>query len=129
MFARSLRVLPFALLLLPGCGVPPGGPDGGQQGCELPQTAFLVVKVEEQNGSAVVGATVQGHLPGASTVATGLTNMNGVSTAVTSNLGSGTVSVTATLDTRTSNTATANFVCGNCGCTVDPTQVTLTMNP
>ncbi len=58
-----------------------------------------------------------------------MTNDQGVTTAIAEDIGEGTVVLRATHTGRVSPTQNATWVCGECHCTVEPNQVTLTLSP
>jgi hypothetical protein len=104
-------------------------PDGGRErvDCTLDQAA-VAVKVVDSLGAPVEGATVEATNPGSGKATSGLTNGAGTTDSVNSTLGAGTVVITATKDQQKSAPANAQFTCGNCGCSVQPSQLVLTLH-
>lgn len=128
MNARLLAALCASALLL-ACGGSVPRPDGGVAVCDPNVDAFLPVKVLDANDQPVAGAEVTAKNVATGKTISGTTNEQGTTTAVSSSLGSGSVTVTARKDTKVSNTGQANFVCGECSCTYEPESVTLKLNP
>ena len=91
------------------------------------QEKFLVVKVVDAAGEPVADATVTARNMGTGKTITATTSSNGVSTAVGSSIGSGTVQVSAKSGTTPTDLKQAEFVCGECGCTIHPSSLTLTV--
>lgn len=101
-------------------------PDGGGVVlCTPDEETFLAVLVQNQAGEPVDAATVVARNVGTNQRVTGSTDRNGLSTAVGSSIGSGSIEVSATKATRVSETKQVEFVCGECGCDITPPSVTL----
>lgn len=125
--------LPFVVLacaLLLACGgnsVP--RPDGGLATCDPEDERFIPITVVDAASEPVAGAEVTARNEGTGKTIIGTTNDRGQTTAVGSSIGSGTVTLTAQKDTKVSDPAQANFVCGECGCSFEPDSITLRLNP
>lgn len=129
MNARSLLFACASALLLVACGGSSSThPDAGTV-CDPNEERFLVVSVVDASGAPAAGATVTARNDSSGKVVTALTNDQGISSAVGTSIGSGTVVVTATLGSKASNTQQAEFSCGECGCNIEPDSVTVTLNP
>lgn len=130
MNARSLLFACASALLLVACGGggPSTHPDAGNV-CDPNEERFLIVTVVDASGAPAAGATVTARNDATGKVVTALTNDQGISSAVGSTIGSGTVMVSATLASKASNTQQAEFSCGECGCNIEPGSVTITLNP
>lgn len=111
------------------CGGSVPRPDGGVSVCDPDEERFIPVRVVDANGDPVPEATVTAKNISTGRTVTAVTNQEGTSAAVGSGIGSGTVIFSATKGSKTSHTAQANFVCGECGCSFDPVSITLTLNP
>jgi hypothetical protein len=122
------RFLALALLLV-GCGSSRSLPDGGREAltCETIVTS-LVVRVVDAQGNPVDQASVTAVNTGTGKAITAHTNGNGVTNGVTQDLGEGTATVKATLNNRVSDTKQVSWVCGDCLCTVQPDEITLTLS-
>lgn len=130
--ARAMRVSLFAslcaALLLSGCGRSHDLPDGGRDRINCTDDfSFVPVVVRDTNGQPVKDATVTASNAGSGKVAEGVTNDQGVSTVVTQDLLSGTISVRATAGTKQSNEGQIELVCGDCSCTGEPDELVLTI--
>ncbi|MCI0572441.1 MAG: carboxypeptidase-like regulatory domain-containing protein [Myxococcaceae bacterium] len=115
-----------SVLLLAACG----GTVAPDPGTEEPldcQAAYgwATVKVEDALGAPVAGATVEAMHVDTRYTQAGTTNAQGVTTAVTQDIGAGTVRVRAFHGTRESDTAQLEFICGECSCTAEPRSITL----
>lgn len=116
-------------LLLAGCGsYGRGGPDGGENRVVCVEgIQSLNVNVRDAQGNPVKGATVSAKHLGTNTTVTSTTNDQGIATAVTSDMGSGTIQLRATEGTRVSTVQQLDWVCGECACTASPASITLTV--
>lgn len=125
--------LPFLIVactLLLACGgtsVP--RPDGGVATCDPDVEAFIPITVVDAASEPVAGAEVTARNESTGKTITGTTNDRGQTTSVGSSIGSGTVTLRASKDTKVSDPAQANFVCGECGCSFEPESITLRLNP
>ncbi len=119
-------------LLAVACGGKgsPTLPDGGRNpdACGA-ATATLAVKVIDEQGQPVEGATVAAKNVGTGMTVTATSNKEGTTNAVTEGLGVGTVRVFATTDSLASQVAQVEFACTGCACTVEPKSVTLLLRP
>jgi hypothetical protein len=101
-------------------------PDGGRDRANCTtEVATLAVKVVNAQAEGVGGATVTAKNVGSGKTVTATTNAQGATSAVTEELGTGTVRLSASSGALLSQTAQVEFVCGDCACTVDPKSVTL----
>jgi hypothetical protein len=118
----------FAAASLLGCGIPARDnlPADAGRLIVCPTGADVIpVTVVDANGTAIEGATVKATHVTTGESLEGTTNAQGRSTTVTSELGTGTVRVTAAFGERVSNVAEVTWVCGDCNCSGTPSQVTL----
>lgn len=104
-------------------------PDGGVSVCDPNEERFIPVTVVDAANEPVPNATVTARNESTGKTVTAVTNEQGVTAAVGSGIGSGTVTFRATSGTKTSNVGQATFVCGECGCSFDPVSITLELNP
>jgi hypothetical protein len=125
-------VLAALALLCFACGASKSSelPDGGQ-GRQVCSTEFatLVVKVVDEQGQPVEGATVTAKNVGTGKTVTGTTNGQGSTSSVNQDIGTGTVRLSATANGLASQPAQVEFSCGECNCTVEPKSVTLKLSP
>ena len=126
----ALRSFVFAsafALLLTACGPDvvyrPDG--GGVVRCEPETEIYLAVAVTDADGEPVEDANVVAKNLSTGMTVTGTTNGDGVTTAVGTSLGSGSIEVFARLNTRESERKQVEFVCGECSCDIQPDAVTL----
>lgn len=118
-----------ALFLLACGGGSSPRPDGGVAVCDPNEEKFLVVTVVDASGQPAGGATISALNVSTGQRVTAVANDQGVSTAIGTSIGSGTITVSATLANKASNTQQAQFTCGECGCNIEPDSVTITLNP
>jgi hypothetical protein len=105
-------------------------PDAGteQLGCTPDELeAHLAIIVVDAEGEPVPNAEVTARNLGSNKTVAANTDGNGITTAVGTNLGSGSILVSAKQDTRLSDTKQAEFDCGACTCTISPPSITLTI--
>jgi len=89
----------------------------------------LRVEVVDAQGRPVEDATVTAtHVDSAVSI-TGTTNERGVTTAVTQEVGAGTVRVVATAGSKVSPPTLVTWACDGCHCTPEPSTVQLQLNP
>ena len=127
---RTSLVSLMAAASLLGCGIPAREnlPEDAGRRIVCPTGADVIpVTVVDASGAAVAGATVTATHVTSGESQSGKTNERGISTAVTSDLGTGTVRVTAADGDRVSNVAEITWVCGDCNCSGTPSQVTLAL--
>jgi hypothetical protein len=119
------------LALASACGGEgvPAAPDAGHLGCTDINEAFLPVKVLGVDGNPVEGARVTAKNLATGMTVEGTTNAQGTTTSIGQSLGSGTIEVTAQVGSKVSPRGQATFSCGDCGCTFDPTSLTLQLPP
>lgn len=125
---RTSLVTAIAAVSLLGCGIPAREnlPEDAGRRVICPTGADVIpVTVVDANGAPIEGATVKATHVTTGESLEGTTNAQGRSTAVTSDLGTGTVRVTAAFSERVSNVAEVTWVCGECNCSGTPSQVTL----
>lgn len=128
-FPRLFLLASLSAIALLGCGGGTKLSDGGTTDRVVCTEAVptLAVKVVDAQGNPVKGATLKAKNLGTGNTVTGTTNDQGVSKAVTKDIGSGTVQLSATSGTLASDVAQVDWVCGECNCTATPTSVTLTL--
>jgi hypothetical protein len=128
MLPRLVAAAVFTSFLV-ACGPSPTTrPDGGGIAlCSQEEETFLAVAVKDAEGAPVDGATVVGKNLGSGKQVTGTTNEQGVTTSIGSSLGSGSIEVRAKLNTRVSEPKQVEFLCGECGCDINPESITLTV--
>lgn len=104
-------------------------PDGGRErvDCKLDESS-LGVKVVDANGAAVEGATVTAVNAGTGQQTSGTTNGAGATHSVDGTLGAGTAVVTASKGQQKSDPVSVQFTCGECGCSVQPASVVITLH-
>lgn len=128
-----MRPLLLALLVLSslcvGCGRESTLPDGGRPRINCTEDFdFVPVIVRDASGAVVADAQVTATNPSSGAAPnTGPTNAQGISTVVNEDLGSGTIEVRATAGTKQSNLGVVELVCGECSCTGEPDELTLTL--
>jgi hypothetical protein len=130
--SRLLACSVILLTLATACGGGEGVPaaqDAGHLGCASINEAFLPVKVLDAQGSPVEGARVTAKNVTSGVMVAGTTNAQGTTTSIGESLGSGTIEVTAQSGSKVSPRGQATFSCGECGCTFDPTSLTLQLPP
>ncbi len=89
----------------------------------------LRVEVVDAQGRPVEDATVTAtHVDSAVSV-TGTTNERGVTTAVSEEVGAGTVRVVATSGSKVSPATQVTWTCDDCHCTPEPSTIQLQLNP
>ena len=113
-----------------GGGGEPMVPDAGteQLGCTPDELeAHLAVVVVDAQGAPVQGAEVTAKNLGSGKTISANTDGDGVTVAVGTSIGSGSVQVTAKQGSRLSDTKQAEFDCGGCTCTISPPTITLTI--
>lgn len=111
-----------------GCGIPAreGIPEDSRLVVCATGAATVPVTILDAAGAPVEGAAVQAEHLTSGESQEGTTNAQGRATAVTSELGSGTVRVTARFGTATVGTADVTWTCGECNCTPTPSQLSFT---
>lgn len=130
MTLRSLALSLASAVLLPGCGShSEPRANGGLSVCDPAQERFVPVLVLDAQGAPAAGATVTAKNVASGKTITATSNEQGSTGAIGSSIGPGTVRISAQKDTKTSNVAEANFICGECGCSFEPESITLTLNP
>jgi hypothetical protein len=105
--------------------------DGGRDrlSCAKDFTA-MAVKVQDAKGLPVADVTVTATNSGTQVTQTGQTDLNGNTTSVNQDIGQGTISVTAALGARSTETKNATWTCSDqCLCVVQPKTLTLTLSP
>jgi hypothetical protein len=112
-----------------GGGGVPAPPDDEHLGCTEVEETYLPVKVLDPNGVPVEGATVTAKNVATGATIVGTTNAQGTTTSIGQSLGSGTIEVIAQSGSKVSPRGQATFSCGECGCTFDPTSITLHLPP
>jgi hypothetical protein len=134
MIRPQLLAAALAALALSACGSEEGqeAPTALQVqphlGCSYEERMrTLGVKVVDAAGAPVESATVRAQNFGTGQTVTATTDKNGTTDAVGGNLGSGSIQVKATHGTRQSAAKQAEFVCGECGCVMTPSSVTLSL--
>ncbi|MBM4380249.1 MAG: carboxypeptidase regulatory-like domain-containing protein [Deltaproteobacteria bacterium] len=123
----SIQTALTAAALL-GCGIPAreGIPEDSRLVVCASGAATVPVSVVDSAGKPVEGATVVAeHLSTGETVEA-QTNAQGRVTSVTSDLGTGTVRVSARFGDAALGTADVTWTCGKCNCTATPSIVTFT---
>jgi hypothetical protein len=125
---RTHLLLPILLLVACGDASLDGGPrTGPEREAECNgDAARVVVLVTEADGAPVEGAEVIARHLGTNLTVTGTTDARGVTTAVTSDLGQGSVVVQAVRGTEESSTGAVLFSCTPCSCAAEPGDLTLT---
>jgi len=111
-----------------GCGIPAreGIPEDSRRVVCATGAATVPVSVVDPSGKPVEGATVVAeHLTTGESVEA-VTDAQGRVGAVTSELGTGTVRVTARFGEAALGTADVTWTCGDCNCTATPSNVTFT---
>ncbi len=129
---KTALVVASGTLALCACGtVNKLEPDGGRdRGACTAEFASMAVHVVDAAGAPVDGATVTARNAGLGLSQTGTTNSAGNTTAVNQDIGQGTVTVTASLGTRVSDTQQCTWTCSDqCLCAVQPVALTLTLGP
>ncbi len=127
MALRSLLFVSLFSLALTACGPniehrPDGG---GVVRCDPETETYLAVSVQDSAGEPVDEATVVAKNLASGMTVTGTTNGRGITTAVGSSLGSGSIEVYARSGTRESERKQVEFVCGECSCDLQPGAITL----
>lgn len=91
--------------------------------------AVLSVLVEDETGAPVEGAEVLATHFGSGLSRLDVTDAEGATDAVTSELGEGSVLIQATLGERTSELSAVLFTCTPCSCSAEPAGLSLRLSP
>ncbi|MFL5319900.1 MAG: carboxypeptidase-like regulatory domain-containing protein [Myxococcaceae bacterium] len=128
-FPRLLVLAAVSSIALFGCGGGTKLPDGGTTDRNVCTDGVptMIVTVVDTSGKPVKGATVSARNVGSGKIVTGTTDDQGVTKAVTSDIGSGSIQLSATLGTQSSNVQQTEWQCGECSCTATPSSTTLTL--
>ncbi len=129
---RRIFLASSLALSLAACG---GGedtpvPDAGteQLGCSPDELErFLGVVVLDAQGQPIPDAEVTAKNLGSGKTVSAMTDSTGITAAVGTSMGSGSIQVTAKKGTRLSDTKQAEFQCGGCTCDIQPSSITLTI--
>jgi len=117
----------LALLCVMGCGSPAYLPDGGRplRGCTSSR-AVIPVKTVDVNGMPVAGALVTARNQNSGEVQSGNTDGSGDTNAITEDLGSGQIEISAQAnDLKSNESFLVQIACDSCQCTHIPGSATV----
>ncbi len=131
MIRRTLlaSLLASSLAACGGGGPTPISDAGTQQlGCTPDELdVHLGVLVVDAQGAPVRDVEVTAKNLGSGKTISATTDADGITAAIGTSMGSGSVHVTAKQGSRLSDTKQAEFQCGACTCTISPPTITLTI--
>ncbi|MCP3097751.1 carboxypeptidase-like regulatory domain-containing protein [Myxococcus sp. K15C18031901] len=102
-----------------------------QRGVDDCEAELMAVHVEvvSADGARVRGATVTGTNTKSDASITGVTDDQGVTTAINETLAPSAVRVVATAGTKVSPAARVEWVCDGCNCLPEPAELRLQLSP
>ena len=117
-----------AAVTLLGCGIPAREdiPEDSRRIVCSTGAATVPVTVVDAAGQPVQGVTVKAEHLASGEFVSATTNTQGRVSTVTSELGSGTVRVTADFGGSQVGTADVTWTCGECNCSATPSQISFT---